>query len=142
MFHHLFWLKVVNKEHNSLAIFIKKIFSKVPFNVVFGSLLLEILEEWAGVVADHLLLFDHGERDLICFEKPGPNLLVRIRLFFSKLVAGNCDDSQTPRIIFVVHLLVLAIVLISESSLRSDIDNDRGLSTSVCFVCVNLLDCC
>ena len=141
MLQHFFRLKVVNKEHYSLTIFINKIFCKIPFNDVIGSLLLEILEEGAGIFTNHFLLFDHGERDLICFEKPGPNLFVRIWLFFGKLVAGHCDDSEAPSIILVVHLLVLAIVLISESSLRSDIHDDRSLSTSVCFVFVDLLNC-
>ena len=76
MFQHFFRLKIVNKEHYSLTIFIKKIFCKIPFNVVFGSLLLEILEDRAGIFTNHFLLFNNGERDLICFEKPGPNLFV------------------------------------------------------------------
>ena len=140
MFHHLLWFDFRLKVHYSLTILVNKISGEIPRDIIVRSLLFEVLEEGAGFTADDFLLFDDWERDLVRLEKPGPNLLIRIWFFFSELVAGNCDDSEASSVIFVVHLFVLAIVLFCIPSLRSHIDNDRGSSSSICIVMVDLLN--
>ena len=129
IWHHVVWFDAMGEELDYLALTIEQVLGEVPLDLAIRRLRLQVLEEGRGCVTFDVDFAHAFEANLVVGLDPLLDLSLRPRLLRTKLVARECQNSQTIARVCIVHLLVLAIVPIGQASLRRDVDYDNGLRT-------------
>ena len=113
-------------ELDELPLSIEEVLSEVPLNLCIWCLLLEVAVKRGDALTLHVNLAEKWECARVVLSDPVLDLLFRPGFLGAKLVARVSEDAESALPVLVVHLFVLAVVPIRESSLGCNIDdNDR-----------------
>ena len=129
VWHHVEWINLWLVKLDNFAVLVEKVLSEVPSNLSVRSLSSKVLVEWTHILPLDVRLAQNGEEKRVLAGKPALDFLLRPGLLATELIARVGKDLQSSLSISLVHLLVLAVMLVGETSHTRDVDHDDGLRT-------------
>ena len=119
-------LDLVPVELHEFTVFVKQKLGKVPLDL-FAGRGLRLCEKFVRIVTFHRDFLHERELDAILGSYPLFDLRFGPGLLRSELVAGESQNLKLA-IVLRMHLVHLAVVLVSEASLARHVDNEASLT--------------
>ena len=113
-------------ELDNITLTIDEVLGEVPLDLRVGRLSIQVLVERADALVFHVRLGQERELDGELRGNPLFDLSLIPGFLRAKLVAGDGENLKSTFTVGTIHLLILTVVLVGETSLGGDVDDDDG----------------
>ena len=113
-------------ELDNITLTIDEVLGEVPLDLRVGRLSIQVLVERADALVFHVRLGQERELDGELRGNPLFDLSLIPGFLRAKLVAADGENLKSTFTVGTIHLLILTVVLVGETSLGGDVDDDDG----------------
>ena len=113
-------------ELDNITLTIDEVLGEVPLDLRVGRLSIQVLVERADALVFHVRLGQERELGGELRGNPLFDLSLIPGFLRAELVAGDGENLESTFTVGTIHLLILTVVLVGETSLGGDVDDDDG----------------